>query len=335
MVIMEIGNHHAAHAIEDWVLNATSTNKQYVSHDSCLTILGPSGSGKTHIIRTLARKHNIKLLEICDVENAKDLKDQILKVATTHLIENLEQIQYTSKVLLIDNLDIVLSIDRCIASSLTEILHHKSKLPYVPVVLVGSPICERKLGTQFINKCRYVTFFPPSATDIFLFLKSRRDGQSLEHLMKVAEDCSGNISNALQQIGNGSKSLDKTLVFTDVFSSQNDGDVRTLLEEEPWLNPLRFHENLLRELDQRRGRAEVKQRVYQRILESLTYWDALMPVNPSIACEQIIQGIRAHLHSLPRKKAASDQGLNEFTKLFSHMSLQKKHERATYCNFLQ
>jgi hypothetical protein len=275
----------------------------------------------------------MRVLEIKEIQNVKDLKDQLTKATTTHLVEHLEQSAVNRKVLLIDNLDVLLSVDRCIASNLTDMLHQKSQLPYIPVVMVGSLACERKLGAAFISKAKLIYVQPASPADIFLFLKSQNTAAPTARLMAIAEGCGGNIANALQQIANGSRAVDRTLTFSDVFSSPSVVEIRSILEDEPWLNPLRFHENVLRELGQRRGRVEQKRLVYRKILEACISWDFLMPSSQPLAIEQIVQVIVAHLHSLPRKKSATDKTLAEFTKIFSHMSLQKKLERSAY--FLQ
>ena len=98
-----------------------------------------------------------------------------------------------------------------------------------------------------------------------------------------------------------------------------------------WLNPLRFHENLIYELKQRiQPRTKPKKEdIYTCILEDLCHWDILMCNNVCEPALQLIAASVTRLDKLALKKTAAPSQ-TEFTKLINMLSVRKKAINSLY-----
>jgi hypothetical protein len=134
----------------------------------------------------------------------------------------------------------------------------------------------------------------------------------------------------MQTIEYGGHKKDKvSFEFEDMFSTTDGQTLRNLLADDPWLHPLRFHENVIKDMTRRVGSQVHKHVVYKNIVERICHWDMFMQHvdDGTLPIEYVIYTIR----TLPAlKKTAAPPSTCEFTKLFSHLSLQKKHEKLLY-----
>jgi hypothetical protein len=145
---------------------------------------------------------------------------------------------------------------------------------------------------------------------------------------------------ASQPFGGGTDGeADFRCVFQDPTPAKL-ADMVRIFSDDPWLHPLRFHENLIKEIGNRKGPAKEKRRVYSALLRALTDWDALMVAgHTELALETLASNIHARLSRLPRRVRAvvGEDDLQDFTKIFSQISIYKKQERALYakepCDF--
>jgi hypothetical protein len=114
-----------------------------------------------------------------------------------------------------------------------------------------------------------------------------------------------------------------------------------LFEEDLWMNPLRFHENLPAEFDMRKGTKIQKGKIYSEILQCMTEWDMMVntskytytnidDIGNSIYTEHLCKAPCYLLKHLKKKKNGKDTSLAEFTKALSQMSLHTKMEKQSY-----
>jgi hypothetical protein len=132
------------------------------------------------------------------------------------------------------------------------------------------------------------------------------------------------------------KLTDKFPGLVDLFNLPYNFQVgRYIFDQDPWLHPLRFHENVIHELNQRKGLQHDKEAIYIDILRLLCIWDQLMSyskINDGsgmfIAIE-LISNIPLYLKDFPKKKTTVSS-MDEFTRMFNYLSLKKKHAVALY-----
>jgi hypothetical protein len=129
---------------------------------------------------------------------------------------------------------------------------------------------------------------------------------------------------------------DKFPGLVDLFNIPYNFQVgRYIFDQDPWLHPLRFHENVIHELNQRKGLQNDKEVAYIDMLRLLCIWDQLMSyskINDGsgmfIAIE-LISNIPLYLKDFPKKKTTISS-MDEFTRMFNYLSLKKKHAVALY-----
>ena len=360
--------------VENWLIRQTAPNAAagaggMLGFHSVLFILGNSGTGKTHMVRTIceARDYDLQILHSQNCENSRALADRLGKMTRTRLVQTFAG---TTRpvVILIDELDTLIQMDRMMLSTLTDVLHGKT-LPHVALIAIGAPAQEKKLGAFKAANCQIIYCFPPSDADLFLFLRARNAALSdsearipADRLMEMAEEaaCSFHAACRLWDraiLGSASTSAKATEgaapsavapEFHSIFRATPTAvaTVARVFSEDPWLAPMRFHENLIKEISNRKGLVKDKMRVYRELLRSLCDWDqwmiaGVMDDSPSETADAggpdpsdyLARCVVGYLSELQRKKNATvtDIDLQDFTKVFSQISIQKKQERATYC----
>ena len=93
--------------------------------------------------------------------------------------------------------------------------------------------------------------------------------------------------------------------------------------------PLKFHENLIKDLENRKGTYKKKNEYYKNFMEMMCYYDYYMFKNNVDACINIFTSYVYYLSLFEYKKSAISS-MGSFTKILSYLSLQKKNIKATY-----
>jgi hypothetical protein len=130
--------------------------------------------------------------------------------------------------------------------------------------------------------------------------------------------------------------IDKFPGLVDLFNMPYNFEVgRYIFDQDPWLHPLRFHENVIHELVQRKGLQNDKENTYIDMLNLLCIWDQIMSYSKlndgsgmNIAIE-LISYIPLYLKDFSKKKTTISS-MDEFTRMFNYLSLKKKHAVALY-----
>lgn len=333
---------------------------------SCGIVIGPPGIGKTTRVHALCTElgYDVVSLGSDRCSNARELRDHMTKACRCRLEAALRG-STAPRVVVLDDLETLIQMDRLIPSTLLAILQERA-LPDLPVLMVLQTSSEKKLA-DLRNKCRWWHMGAPSDVEVLLLLQQKYRGQvPMSTLEQIAEQSHGNISYALQTAdmetrshGHGgdaetdtsagavqSRATAATTAAMDVLPqlasiyTTRDRDVaRRVLMEDPWLHPLRFHENILQEFHQRSGTRSQKERAYLAILEHLCTWDMWMshghgqtqgPESVDVSVEHMVSASTHVLQGLPRKPNAQDASLQDFTKMFSLLSIRKKHARSAH-----
>lgn len=304
-------------------------------HDGFLFVLGASGVGKTYAVNTIIAEIDMDVFRI-DTNNtvsSRDLKTILDRQLSTNLLQAVSGGHPRRRAILIDELESLYQLDRTIITTLSSY-----SLPKFLIICVCNITLDKKIRSVFSGgNTTMLLFAAPSETDICIFLKSTFPSRSHKEILEVAEQCYGNLSTALHMITTSQKEKDKDDVpvsFDTIFTTQKHDHIYHIVNEDPWLSPLRFHENLPKELMRRKGTALQKEAFYKRILNNLCNWDIMMQrvEDSCIPIDYIIHTIM-QIHALEKKtlKAnSSDASMSDFTKLFSNLSLQRKNEKAIY-----
>lgn len=305
-----------------------------------LCITGYSGVGKTVGTRMLVQERGDQCLwldtSVCS--DGKDIYDRILKFHNwMDLRETLRQgnNEYeTRKVIVMDEIDSFLKLDR---SVLGQVLQYKKryKNKTIPIILIGHRDVFKKIGDirDFITN--HVSLGRLQDIDIFLYLKKRlpKNAIKLTELMKIAEDCKGNVYMAIQgllsRIGKNKKLLlshyvgDEQKTFEEVFECSNPNTIANLLMEDSWMYPLKIHENIGKVLDEKQ---------YTMFLDGYMfyeYWDYQTRDSVLTDTNSPVHYLAHLILSLTEGKKGKMENM-EFSKLLSYISTQKKYKKMVF-----
>lgn len=286
-----------------------------------LYVLGPAGIGKTHIIKELCRHHDMEVFWIDSYNCAsnKELQDMLVKQTSTNILQCLQQ-SSGKRCIIIDELETLTQFDRNILATIETF-----EKCHIPFVCIGNKSLEKKIAKALVCTA-------PTEADICVWLKAHTDGKiPCAEVLQIAETCNGNLHTALQMASKVTDKHDVQLTVDDMFVATCRDEICCIINEDQWLIPLRFHENLPSDLSTRKMTPTQKQRFYHSVLESFVCWDLMMQHGSSaIAIETIASSI-IRLNNIPTKSGnAQKADMSSFTKLFSNLSLQKKNEKKTY-----
>ena len=304
-----------------------------------LWLVGPSGIGKASLIKHWATEHDWELSVIsADTHhNAKEVIDQMGKICNTQSFASAFEGKTPKRAILIDDLDIFASADRGFFGGFVDCfkyIHWKA----APCICIVTEQLEKRV--QDLKKGIVIKMPAPSDTAI---AKWHTKPESKVSLSSMIKECNGNMSylKLLEGSGIPSQVMDRAFGAQCMFDYPplSEPILRRVIMEDPWFHPLRYHENALTEISKRKGSVASKLAVYKTTIETLIAWDAL--IGPSgglsdateIATELIVCAIRLFLGKMKcTTKTQESNGPLPFTKMLSHLSLQKKHRREQYDN---
>lgn len=337
-----IGNYHGYKEFISWLTQPINDTK--LSYSSICIILGPSGIGKTYGIKEICNRYN-KILHIIDsnkITNFKECKEYIYKLCQSNITSQFEKNLRKQQILCIEELETLLSLDRTFLHSLQKLLDTNiyHNIPFI----ITCQMQDKKKIYEYFSKSKIIELHIPSEADLLLFLRKKSNICKADVLLTIAEQCNGNIGNALYMLEMEERNNKETNNIIDSGKIEN---IPSLIElyknpkpelavkifyEDPWLHPLRFHENLPHELKQRKGLQVKKNQVYIQILKGICIWDYFMSNQKLDDMSMPINFIAYYtifLEMFERKKQTDDIHDN-FTKMFSHLSLEKKNQIISY-----
>ena len=142
---------------------------------------------------------------------------------------------------------------------------------------------------------------------------------------------SNNIANAIKIVKNiNYNNTDELLIIDDLYGNNfNRNKFKEIILKEQWIIPLNFHENLISEiLNNRKGNNKLKEDFYKKFIKNFCYFDVLMFNNNEIGIDIFISTTYGlYDFSIKNKKEILN---NNFTKMLSYLSLQKKNNKNSY-----
>jgi len=315
------------------LINNTDVN---ISFNSCIIIYGNSGIGKTYNVYNICNelKLNIINITLSNVSSSIEFEDILFKSVTAiSFMDIISNNANKKKIIIIDNYDILLSIDRTINTTLYNILNNK-KLKNIAIICICSKDLLKKLG-NIKKKCELIEFVNPSDEEITKILLEKDRNLNKKEITDIIKKSNNNIIQSLFLLEKKNEivkidNIDKILNIEYLYGNEYDRHIVTkIMLTESWLIPLRFHENLIIELKNRKATIQNKNELYKNFIYDLCLFDVLMNNN---AIESAIDIIVSHVYFLsliPNKKNMKSN-LDKFTKLLSYLSLKKKNIKKSF-----
>ena len=329
-----------------------------------LWLVGPSGIGKASLVKAWAAEHDweLSLLSADNLHNAKEVIDQMAKIVNTQSFASAfaNHGARPTRAMLIDDLDVFASVDRGFFGAFADCFKYAHWRP-APCICIVPPHLEKRV--RDLRKGMVIAMPAPAAAEIRTWSggaagtvggKGATGAAYAAHLI----ECNGNMSylKFLQENGTPGQVcqvMDRNLGAEALFELPRlpKHVLRRVVLEDPWFHPLRFHENCISEMAKRKGAVKTKLTNYSKIISVFLTWDVLIgpsggsaashnhamgtTVATDIATELVVIAAREYMGGAMVKAAAAGAGSSggstlSFTKMLSHLSLQKKHRREQY-----
>lgn len=324
---MFIGNADAFDELLVWLREGTGV---------CL-LSGSTGCGKTYGVYAAARIVGlaVTLFDTSTCLNGKDFKDKFTKATQSDILAQLTHTVDGQRLIFIDELDALLTIDR------TFLLNLKCLPDNIQVVIAGTSEAVRRVGITGMM----IDIHSPSDDDISNMLK---EYNKLHHLhvsakimTTIAKVSNGSIATALRHMNTNHDATEDAVksrmdTFDDIGGVYRSPErvAHDVLSIDPWLNVLRYHENIIHELKQRDYGAEADDDMIRRYVGSmgdLCDWVLMMGWCPEYAVQFMATSCRARMSPkvLPLKPDALPP-TTQFTRMINIMSARKKGLNSLY-----
>jgi len=327
-------NHNEINEMIQWIKNNTSDYVRKIGFEDVLFVTGNSGIGKTHTVEQICKELDLFTIyissDIC--YSSGELIDHIVKASSTSLIQTLTQ-NNRKKIMVIDDFDSIVTIDRTVNTSLSNLLISK-KIKRIPIICICSREIIKRVGS-IKNKCKIIEFENPTNEDLFSILSPMFP--QCANLTKIIEKNNGNIAQCLQQIKHNDSflfdNIDDLININILYGNVFDRDkITNTILTDPWVVPLRFHENMLIELKNRKITIQKCNNLYKTFLSDFVYYDMLLfTTGSSPLIVDFFTSVIFNFLSLENKKGKRSNVAN-FTKILSFISLQKKNIKRAYTN---
>jgi len=329
------GNKEIYSSIISWLRNFNYKKK--ISTDSCIIVTGKTCIGKTYSINKICNYLNYEIININNNNcfNSEQLNDVIFKSATSSLLQVLTG-NIRNKVIVIDNFDCIYISDKTINTTLLKILTD-GKIRNIPIICISNNEIIKKIG-DIKKNCKIYDIVIPTKDDVIENINNST-GHSKKQLGNLYDLSNGNMEKIFCDVKRDSNEIlyeehiendcDINILYLNIFDRNQ---VIRIINKDPWMIPLKFHENIIIELENRKISLKNKIEYYKNFIEIMCLYDYYMFKNNNEACITIFASNVYYLSLLKYKKGAVSN-IGKFTKMLSYLSLQKKNIKQTYkCN---
>jgi len=310
----------------NYIKNWIQKPQNKLSYNSCLFIKGRSGIGKTYLINKICNELDLFMININSNNccNSKQFTDLLYKSFVSSLIQQLTN-NTQKKIIIIDEIETLLSFDSTININLLNFLNTAHK--HIPIICIINN--NLKLG-EIKKCCIFYELQNQSYNNIHQILLNYKNDITLKESSEIANKTNFNIKKCIEVVNNlYYDNVDETFNITELYSNNyNRNNFYKIIHKDLWIIPLKFHENLIIELNNRNGLKTLKYKFYKNFIYNFCHFDILMNSNNEIAINYFISFIYPLFNF--KSKNNKDHSLNNFTKLLSYLSLQKKNNKKTY-----
>ena len=325
------GNHNIYSSILIWLRTFNYDIK--ISAQSCIIVAGPTSIGKSYSINSICNylDYEITLIDNNNCHNSQYLKDIICKSTSSSFIQILTN-NFKKKVIIIDNFDSLFISDKTINLTLLRILLD-NKLKNIPIICVSNNDIIKKIG-DIKKVCNIYTLTTPNNDEITEILQSK--DVDINNIDKLCSNSNGNLNKLFRDITNDnndilySDSIDYTSDINILYSTNfNRSQTKKILIKDPWMIPLKFHENLIINLNNRNISLNKYNEYYKSFMYIMCIYDYYMFKENIEFCVELFASKVYYLSILKYKNNATSN-IGNFTKMLSYLSLQKKNIKNNY-----
>lgn len=330
------GNSNKYNEIDLWIKEQIKIKNKKISIESCLFISGNTGIGKTYSINKICENNNLFITSISSsiCSSSIEFTDIITKISSSSLMQLLLN-DKRDKIILIDDYEILISLDRTINISLLNILQNE-KLKHIPIICICSHEILKKIGL-LKKKCKIIELNNLENNDLYKVLKKINEKNITENnINDIIKKSNNNLSQCINYYNyfinndNIMESIDKVYNIDYLYTNNfNRIVLKKLISADLWLISLRYHENLILELKNRQTTIKKKNEYYKKFIINFSFFDLLMYNKCYDIAQEYLISLIYYLSIIPLKKN-SKSSINNFTKILSYTSLQKKYIKKSY-----
>jgi hypothetical protein len=312
-----------------------------ISKDSCIIVTGKTCIGKTYSINKICSMINYEIINISNNNcyNSAELNDIIFKSTTSSLVQQLTN-NIRKKVIIIDNFDCIYMADKTINATLLKILVD-NKIKNIPIICLANEEIIKKIG-DIKKVCKIYNLSIPTKEDIYSYFSNlsisssnikKISKKNIDNLYEISK---GNLNKLFSNIDKNKEEpiyddevdddIDVNILYLNNF---NRNKVVRIINKEQWVVPLKFHENIIIELNNRNISLKNKIEYYKQFIDIMCLYDYYMYKNNNEVCVSIFAYCIYQLSLFKYKKGASPN-LGKFTKILTYLSLQKKNIKQNY-----
>ena len=328
------GNHSIYGDIVRWLRDFDYETK--ISPQSCIIVAGPTSIGKSYSIHSINKylNYEIILIDNNNCYNSQFLKDIICKSTSSSFIQILTN-NFQKKVIIIDNFDALFIADKTINITLLKILL-ENKLKNIPIICISNNDIIKKIG-DIKKLCTMYLLSTPSNEEMTALLMKSGTGTDTS-VAKCCLNSNGNLNKLFRDVDN----LNNDHLYSDNIENASDINIlygttfnryqtKRILIKDPWMIPLKFHENLIVNLNNRILSLNKYNEYYKSFMLIMCLYDYYMFKNNIEFCVELFASKVYYLSLFKYKKNASiSSNIGNFTKMLSYLSLQKKNIKNNY-----
>ena len=339
------GNHNIYRDILVWLRTFNYDTK--ISVNSCVIVAGATSIGKTYSINKIAQHLNYEIIGIDNNNcyNSQFLKDIIQKSTSSSFIQILTN-NFQKKVVIIDNFDSLFIADKTINITLLKILL-ENRLKNIPIICISNNDIIKKIGDIKKLCAMYLLTTPNNEEITELLLRTAATGATgaagtsgANNIRECCLNSNGNLNKLFRDIDNinndrlYSDSVENTSDINILYSNDfNRQLTKRIIAKDPWMIPLKFHENLIDNLNNRILPLNKYNEYYKSFMNIMCLYDYYMFKDNIEFCVELFASKVYYLSVFKYKKNTSvKSNIGNFTKMLSYLSLQKKNIKNNYNN---
>ena len=325
------GNHSIYNDILIWLRTFNYDIK--ISDKSCIIVAGPTSIGKSYSINKICNylNYEIILIDNNNCYNSQYLKDIIYKSTSSSFLQILTN-NFQKKVIIIDNFDSLFIADKTINITLLKILL-ENKLKNIPIICISNNDIIKKIG-DIKKLCNIHMLSTPNNDEITEILQKR--DIDINNINKFCLNSNGNLNKLFRDINNDNNDIlysdsienssDINILYSNNFNRQQ---TKKILIKDPWMIPLKFHENLIINLNNRNLSLNKYNEYYKNFIYIMCLYDYYMFKENIEFCVELFASMVYFLSIFKYKKNVTSN-IGNFTKMLSYLSLQKKNIKNNY-----